>query len=118
VDGSATCRAGFFLRAGRALIFLALPILARGEPDVEDAAMLDDMGTEVDDLGGGILVAAALWPRRLAAAQRAAMAAIFSIICDVRHNARVSTCFLTRVSFSPQNWVPQNAVRDLVGTSQ
>ena len=43
------------------------------------------------------------------------MVAIFSSnFANVRDLRSVSTCFLTRVSFSPQNRVPQNAVRDLV----
>ena len=115
VDGLAMPRRNFLLHAGRVSIFLALSIWARGDPDVEDTAILDGMGTEVN-IGGGILIPAALWPRWLPCGERPWWPS-FRIFANVRDLRGVSTCFPTRVSFSPQNRVPQNAVRDLVSTA-
>ena len=69
VDGLAMPRRNFLWRAGRVSTFLVLSIRARGDPDVEDTAILDGMGTEVN-VGGGILIPDAHWPRRLPCGER------------------------------------------------
>ena len=104
-------RRNFLLRAGRVSIFLALSIWARGDPDVEDTAILDGMGAEVN-IGGGVLIPDARWPRWLPCGERPWWPS-FRILrmCGC---AGVSACFPTRVPFSPQNRVPRFAVRDLV----